>query len=70
MGILPVDPRLAAILISARDEFGCLEELLAIVSMLSVSCNLVYQRKDNSEPLNYFIPKAFESTNGDMISLY
>ncbi|OQE21087.1 hypothetical protein PENSTE_c012G01683 [Penicillium steckii] len=58
----PMDPPLAKLLIMASEEYGCSEEMLTIVSMLSVP-NVFYRPKERQEESDsarekFFVPES------------
>ncbi|XP_071950560.1 ATP-dependent RNA helicase DHX33-like [Antedon mediterranea] len=62
MSVFPLEPRLAKILISSR-QYSCLEEVLTIVSMLSVESILVTPNNKREEA--HAARKKFLSSEGD-----
>lgn len=58
----PMDPPLAKLIITAAEEYGCSEEILTIVSMLSVP-NVFYRPKERQEESDaarekFFVPES------------
>jgi len=58
----PMDPPLAKLLITASEEYGCSEEILTIVSMLSVP-SVFYRPKERQEEADaarekFFVPES------------
>jgi pre-mRNA-splicing factor ATP-dependent RNA helicase DHX38/PRP16 len=58
----PMDPPLAKLIITASEEYGCSEEMLTIVSMLSVP-NVFYRPKERIEESDsarekFFVPES------------
>ncbi|XP_071838342.1 ATP-dependent RNA helicase DHX33-like [Apostichopus japonicus] len=66
MVAFPLDPRLSKVILAAKD-FGCLEEILSIVSLLSVD-SVIYAHPNKREQANQHW-KKFTSSDGDHIML-
>ena len=62
MTAFPMDPSLAKMLITSSTEYGCSEEMLTIVSMLSVP-SVFYRPKERQEESDaarekFFVPES------------
>lgn len=68
MARLPLDPMLAHMLLRS-EEFGCVEEALIAVSMLSSDNVFVQPHKEEEKPLAMEAHKRFASKDGDLLSL-
>ncbi|CAG5136665.1 unnamed protein product, partial [Candidula unifasciata] len=66
MSAFPLDPRFAKTILLAK-EYGCLEEILSIISVLSVDNVLVSQSSKRKESLE--ARQKFMSSDGDHITL-
>ena len=66
MAEFPLEPKLARVILSAV-EYGCVEEIVTIVSMLSVD-SVFYAPNEKRERAN-FSKKKFASYEGDHITL-
>ena len=68
MAKLPLDPMLAHLLLRS-EEFGCVEEALIAVSMLSSDNVFLQPHKEEEKPLAAEAHKRFSSKDGDLLSL-
>ncbi|XP_064595084.1 ATP-dependent RNA helicase DHX33-like [Liolophura sinensis] len=66
MAAFPLEPRLSRVILSAKD-YGCLEEILSIVSLLSVESVLFNPHSKKEEALA--ARRKFISSEGDHITL-
>ncbi|XP_029649141.1 ATP-dependent RNA helicase DHX33 [Octopus sinensis] len=65
MAAYPLDPRLAKVILVAKD-FNCLDEILSIVSLLSVDSLVFNPQRQHEEALA--ARKKFESPEGDFMT--
>src|SRR6218665_2936054 len=63
----PVDVKLAAVIVAAAERYGCLEEALVIVSMLSVENVFMTSGRNPEKSLK--ADQEFASPEGDLIKL-